>query len=87
MLEGVRGELVLSSFLNGMILMGVGATLLAPLLYALATLRGMRHKRVYPILRVKERDGLLSPVMESKGQWEDRRCHCRRLPRAGAEVN
>jgi len=39
---------VLSGFLNGMILMGVGPTLLAPLPYALATLRGMRHKRVYP---------------------------------------
>jgi len=59
---------VLSSFLNGMILIGVGATLLAPLLYALATLRGMRHKRVYPILRVKQLDGWVSPVEECPGR-------------------
>jgi len=59
---------VLFSFLNGMILMGVGATLLAPLLYALATLRGMRHKRVYPILRVRQQDGRLSPVEEVPGK-------------------
>ena len=44
---------MLSSFLNGMILMGVGATLLAPLFYALATLRGMRQKCVYPIFRMR----------------------------------
>ncbi|HET8580238.1 MAG TPA: hypothetical protein VFL31_04500 [Nitrospiraceae bacterium] len=75
MLDGVRGELVLSSFLNGMILMGVGATLLAPLLYALATLRGMRNKRVYPILRMRQQDGRLSPVEEFPGKreraWQD----------------
>jgi len=66
---------VLSSFLNGMILMGVGATLLAPLLYALATLRGMRHKRVYPILRVRQQDGRVSPVEEFPDRlgraWQD----------------
>lgn len=59
---------MLSSVLNGMILMGVGATLLAPLLYALATLRGMRHKRVYPNLRVKQLDGRVSPVEEFPGR-------------------
>jgi hypothetical protein len=59
---------VLSGFLNGTILMGVGATLQAPLLYALATLRGMRHKHVYPILRVKQLDGRLSPVEEFPGR-------------------
>jgi len=66
---------VLSSFLNGMILMGVGATLLAPLLYALATLCGMRHKRVYPILSMRRQDGWLSPVEELPGglgsTWQD----------------
>jgi len=66
---------VLSSFLNGMILVGVGATLLAPLLYALGTLRGMRHKRVYPILRVRQQNGRLSPVEEFPGRlgraWQD----------------
>lgn len=66
---------MLSSFLNGMILMGVGATLLAPLLYALATLRGMRHKRVYPILRVRQQDGRVSPVEEFPDRlgraWQD----------------
>ena len=66
---------MLSGFLNGMILMGVGATLLAPLLYALATLRGMRHKRVYPLLRVKQQDGRLSPVEEFPDRlgraWQD----------------
>jgi hypothetical protein len=59
---------VLSSVLNGMILMGVGAMVLAPLFYALATLRGMRHKRVYPILRVKQLDGRWSPVEEFPGR-------------------
>lgn len=77
---------VVLRLLNVMIMAGVGAALLVPLLYALATLLGMQHKRVYPILRVKERDGLLSPLVESKGQWEDRRRHCRRLPHAGVEV-
>jgi len=61
---------VLSSFLNGMILIGVGIMLLVPLLYALATLRGMRHKRVYPILRVRQPDGRVSPVEEFPGRLE-----------------
>lgn len=66
---------MLSSFFNGMILMGAGAMLLAPLLYALATLRGMRHKQIYPILRVRRQDGKVSPVEESSGTvgrtWQD----------------
>lgn len=43
-------------FLNVMIMAGVGAALMAPLLYALATLFGMRHKRVYPILRLRQQE-------------------------------
>ena len=58
---------MLSGFLNGMILMGLGATLLAPLLYALATLRGIRHKRVSPIFRMRQQNGWLSPVEEFPG--------------------
>ncbi|HKW85464.1 MAG TPA: hypothetical protein VJM82_00180 [Nitrospiraceae bacterium] len=48
---------------NVMIMAGVGAALMAPLLYALATLRGMRHKRVYPILRLRQQDGHWSFVV------------------------
>lgn len=55
------------SFLDAMIVLGIGALVLTPLLYALATLRGMRHKRVYPILRVKRHDGGVSLVQESGG--------------------
>ena len=66
---------MLSGFLNGMILMGLGATLLAPLLYALATLRGMRHKLVSPIFRMRQQNGWLSPVEELPGglgsTWQD----------------
>jgi len=42
--------------------MVVGAGLLAPLLYALGTLHGMREKRIYPLLRQRERDGRLSSL-------------------------
>ncbi len=37
----------------------LGFALCAPLMYAIRTLLGMRHKRVYPILRArKSRDGV-----------------------------
>jgi hypothetical protein len=38
------------------------ATLLIPLCYAVTTLLGMKRKSVYPLLRVKRRDGTLSLV-------------------------
>lgn len=55
-----------------------GAGLLAPLVYGLATLDGLRPKRLYPLLRMKARDGRtltiktdwLSPKEES---WSRRR--------------
>lgn len=40
----------------------IGAFLLAPLLYALATLTKMREKWIYPLLRYRERDGSLCSV-------------------------
>lgn len=44
----------------------VGAGLLAPLVYGLATLDGMRPRRLYPLLRLKERNGQMS-VVKSEG--------------------
>jgi hypothetical protein len=43
-----------------LMLMIVGVGLLIPLLYALGTLRGMREKRIYPLLRLRARDGEVS---------------------------
>jgi len=43
--------------LSSLILLPVGAAVLAPLLYAIATLRGMKHRCLYPLLRLKERNG------------------------------
>ncbi|MGH7232419.1 MAG: hypothetical protein ACREJU_13835 [Nitrospiraceae bacterium] len=37
-----------------------GVALLTPLIYAIATLRGMQHKKVYPLLRYRERIGPLT---------------------------
>ncbi len=42
--------------------MVVCAGLLVPLLYALGTLQGMREKRIYPLLRLTERDGEVSSL-------------------------
>ncbi|MGH7166333.1 MAG: hypothetical protein ACREIS_12505 [Nitrospiraceae bacterium] len=36
--------------------------LVVPLLYALGTLHGMREKRIYPLLRLRERDGQVSSL-------------------------
>jgi len=41
----------------------VGAALLAPFLYGLATLRGMREKWIYPLLRRRRPDGRMSSVV------------------------
>ncbi|MEW6545248.1 MAG: hypothetical protein AB1411_16790 [Nitrospirota bacterium] len=38
------------------------AGLFAPLLYAVATLLGMKRKSFYPLLRIRKRDGRLSMV-------------------------
>jgi len=40
--------------------LALGAGLLGPLVYGLATLDGMRPKRLYPLLRLKEEDGQTS---------------------------
>lgn len=43
-----------------MMLFLIGAALLGLLIYALATLRGMKHRRFCPLLRLKERSGCAS---------------------------
>jgi len=49
--------------LNGWaISFAIGALLLAPLFYALATLKRMREKWIYPLLRYRERDGSVCSV-------------------------
>ena len=40
----------------------VGAILIAPLFYALNTLKRMREKWIYPLLRYRERDGSVCSV-------------------------
>lgn len=45
----------MTAMLDTMMLIGLTAALLAPLVYALTTLRGMKGKRLYPILRVRTR--------------------------------
>jgi hypothetical protein len=55
------------SGLDAFIVIGIGAALMAPLLYGLATLRGMRRKWVYPLLRLRRQDGRLSSVTVTKG--------------------
>ena len=44
------------------IAVGVGAALLGPLGYALVTLRQMRHKKAYPLVRYVGRDGYTAAV-------------------------
>lgn len=51
------------------LLFGLTAVLLAPLAYAVATLRGMRHRRVYPLLRGINRDGNTCTVTLSANQF------------------
>jgi len=58
---------VIFRLLNVITMISLSVALMAPLLYALATLRGMRHKRVYPILRLKGHDGQVSLVQGSDG--------------------
>lgn len=76
---------MLFSFLDAMIVLGIGALVLTPLLYALATLRGMRHKRVYPILRVKRHDGRVSLVQESDGGPNELRAAVNAFSNGGAQ--
>jgi hypothetical protein len=40
-------------FLSFLALLSLGGALIAPLLYGVATLMGMRQKRLYPLLRVR----------------------------------
>jgi len=58
---------VIFRLLNVITMISLSVALMAPLLYALATLRGMRHKRVYPILRLKGHDGRVSLVQGPDG--------------------
>ncbi|MBI3603959.1 MAG: hypothetical protein HY205_05875 [Nitrospirae bacterium] len=51
---------MLSKLSGLMMLFLMGAVLLGPLIYALATLCGMKHRRFYPLLRFKERSGCVS---------------------------
>ncbi len=45
-----------------MLLLVIGAALLGLLVYALATLRGMKPRRFYPLLRCKEPNGRVSTL-------------------------
>lgn len=42
--------------------LAIGGLLIAPLFYALGTLKKMREKWIYPLLRYRERDGSLCSV-------------------------
>jgi hypothetical protein len=57
MMEGLESSLLL---------LGFAGFLLALLIHAIATLMGMREKLIYPLLRVKEPDGRLRPVIRVK---------------------
>ncbi len=48
---------------DSLLLLGIGGSLLALLIHAIMTLRGMREKLIYPLLRVKAPDGSVSPVV------------------------
>lgn len=50
-----------------MMLFLIGAALLGLLIYALATLRGMKHRRFCPLLRLKRRDGTLLTMKIENG--------------------
>jgi hypothetical protein len=43
--------------------LALGVVLAAPLVYALAMLHGLHHKIVYPLIRVRDRDGRLMPLV------------------------
>ena len=47
---------------NMMMILTVGGTLSAPLLYGVSTLCGMQHKKVYPLLRYVNPDGAIVVV-------------------------
>jgi len=50
-------------FDNWLSMLVIGALLLAPLLYGITTLRGMREKWIYPLLRWRKPDGQTSSVV------------------------
>ena len=39
---------------------GLGLGIVGPILVAVNSLRGLRAKRIYPLLRVKQRDGIVT---------------------------
>ncbi len=51
---------------DSLLLLGIAGFLLAPLIHAIMTLKGMREKLIYPLLRVKATDGRLHPMMRAK---------------------
>ena len=44
----------------------IGAALTVPLLYGLATLLGMTHKRFHPILRREQLNGTTAPIIDGQ---------------------
>lgn len=52
----------MGSLLDILLALGLGAALLSPLLYALGTLREMRPKRLYPLLRCQGAAGRMTSV-------------------------
>jgi hypothetical protein len=63
----------------------LGVSVAAPLAYALTTLRGMRAKAVYPLIRVRTHDGGTVPLVVEQtwtdtGFHDDACRHCVRLP-------
>jgi len=53
----------MTAMLDTIMLIGLTAALLAPLAHALATLRGLKGKRLYPILRARtRRPGPVTPI-------------------------
>jgi CBS domain-containing protein len=49
-------------FIDSLVLFACGVVLVAPLVYGIATLSGMRPKRLYPLLRVKRPDETCSAL-------------------------
>ncbi len=49
--------------------LAIGALLLTPLFYGLATLSRMREKWLYPLLRQRKRDGRCSSVMAEERHY------------------
>jgi len=53
---------------EAIILLFLAAAVFAPFVYAVRTLHGLRHKRLYPILRQTECPGSSRPGSTSSGE-------------------